>query len=209
MKSTRDKILTVLLKKPKSTVNELADSVSINAISVRHHLNSLQADGLINAEEERHGVGRPRLVYSLSEEGLEKFPTRYFRLANRILEQVRSSLSQEQMSDIFTEIAKDIAAEHQSTLKLMGIEEKMDFVQALLEEEGFFIEWEKKEDHYILHEVTCPYLHVVNQNPEVCKLDQALITELLHIPVNKINCMMDGDKRCSYQIPINVEATIE
>ncbi len=208
MKSTREKILMVLLKKPKSTINELAESVSINAISVRHHLNSLQADGLIVDEEERHGVGRPRLVYSLSEEGLETFPTRYFRLANRILDRVRSSLTQEQINEIFTEIAKDIAAEHQNTLKQMTIEEKMDFVQTLLDEEGFFVEWEKKEDHYILHEVTCPYIHVVNQHPEVCKLDQALITELLEIPANKIKCMADGDKRCSYRIPMNLEANI-
>ena len=34
-------------------INELAEVVGINPISVRHHLNSLQADGLIEAEEER------------------------------------------------------------------------------------------------------------------------------------------------------------
>ena len=89
MKSTRDKILFTLLKKPQSTISDLAEAVNINSISVRHHLSSLQADSLIVAEEVRHGVGRPRLVYSLTEEGLERFPTRYFRLTNRILNRVR------------------------------------------------------------------------------------------------------------------------
>ena len=64
MKSTRDRILISLVKNPQSTISDLAKVVSINPISVRHHINSLLAENLIKAEEERHGVGRPRLVYS-------------------------------------------------------------------------------------------------------------------------------------------------
>ena len=47
MKSTREKILTSLVSQPRSTINELADAVGINAISVRHHLTSLEAEGLV------------------------------------------------------------------------------------------------------------------------------------------------------------------
>ena len=63
MKSTREKVLNTLASNPRSTIIDIANSVGINAISVRHHLTSLQADNLVSAEEERHGVGRPRLVY--------------------------------------------------------------------------------------------------------------------------------------------------
>ncbi|MGC8856390.1 MAG: helix-turn-helix transcriptional regulator, partial [Anaerolineae bacterium] len=91
VKSTRDRILQTLLRRPKMTINELAEAVGINPISVRHHLTNLQMEGLITAEEERHGVGRPRLVYSLTEEGLERFPTRYLRLTTRLLAQMKES----------------------------------------------------------------------------------------------------------------------
>jgi predicted ArsR family transcriptional regulator len=80
------------MKKPHSTINDLAKAVSINSISVRHHLTSLLLDGLVQSEEERHGVGRPRLVYSLSQKGLERFPTRYFELTSRLLDQMKESL---------------------------------------------------------------------------------------------------------------------
>lgn len=85
MKSTRDRILQSLLHHPRSTINVLAGEIGINPISVRHHLTNLQAEGLIKAEEERHGVGRPRLAYSLTEDGMERFPTRYLRLTTRLL----------------------------------------------------------------------------------------------------------------------------
>jgi DeoR family suf operon transcriptional repressor len=201
MKSTRDKILFTLLKKPQSTISDLAEAVNINSISVRHHLSSLQADNLIVAEEVRHGVGRPRLVYSLTEEGLERFPTRYFRLTNRILNRVRHTMSSEEVNGLFVEIAKDIASDHQKLLKKMTIEEKLTYIQALLDEEGFYVDWEKHDSHYIINEVSCPYFHVVLNHPEVCSLDQTLISEMLSIPAKKIECILNGGHHCSYLIP--------
>jgi len=201
MKSTREKILLTLLKKPQSTISDLAESVDINTISVRHHLSSLQVDNLIVAEEVRHGVGRPRLVYSLTEEGLEKFPTRYFRLTNRILKRVRNSIPDEQVGELFREIAKDIASDHQKHLKLMSIEEKLTYIQNLLDEEGFYVDWEKQDNQYVINEVSCPYYQVVLNNPEVCNLDQTLISEMLSIPAKKIECILTGGRHCSYVIP--------
>ena len=86
-KSTRERVLETLLSKKRCTINELAEAVDINPISVRHHITRLEADGLVNSAEERHGVGRPRRIYFLTESGMEQFPTRYLRLTMRLLEQ--------------------------------------------------------------------------------------------------------------------------
>src|SRR5512144_1978151 len=101
MKSMKDKILQTLLRKPRITINELAEIVGINPISVRHHLTNLQMEGLVNAQEERHGVGRPRLVYLLTEDGMEKFPTRYLRLTTRLLAQMKESMPGPVVSKLF------------------------------------------------------------------------------------------------------------
>src|SRR5512141_2796665 len=114
MKSTRERILQTLLSHPRSTINELAAAIGINAISVRHHRTSLQADGLVTYEEERHGVGRPRLVYFLTEKGMEHFPTRYFRLTNRLLDQIKGTFSDQMVQKLFTQMAADLVAKHQA-----------------------------------------------------------------------------------------------
>jgi len=201
MKSTREKILLFLLKNPKATITDLADAVTINTISVRHHLNNLLADGLISSEEERHGVGRPRLVYSLSEEGLERFPSRYYRLTNRLLDRFKETLAPDVLDNMFAEIAKEIASSHRQTIRKLPLEDRLNFVQDLLDEEGFNVEWEKKDDHYLIHEISCPYFQVAQTHPEVCKIDQTLITEMLDIPANKLKCMLKGDQRCTFFIP--------
>lgn len=202
IKSTRDKIMHTLLNNPRSTINELAETVGINAISVRHHLNSMLADGLVASEEERHGVGRPRLVYYLTERGLEKFPTRYFRLANRLLGRLKETLPASAVEMIFAEMARDLAEDHLRATQNMTLEEKLDFLKKLLSEEGFIIEWEKIGDAYHIHEITCPYFHVTQAHPEVCTVDQTLISTVLSLPAHKIQCVLSGDHHCTYIIPL-------
>ncbi len=208
MKSTRERILQTLLNNPRSTINELADAVGINAISVRHHLNSMLAEGLVTSEEERHGVGRPRLVYYLTDEGLERFPTRYFRLANRLLDQLQGTLSPTAIENLFTAMAKDLAEDHERQTRNLTFEEKLNFLKKLLAEEGFTVEWERVGDEYHIREITCPYLQVGQEHPQVCIVDQTLISTVLEIPTQKISCVLSGDNHCTYVVPINKQVEI-
>jgi len=201
MKSTRDRILQTLVSEPRSTITALADAVGINAISVRHHLTSLEAEGLIADEEERHGVGRPRLVYFLTEKGLERFPTRYFRLTNLLLDQIKDSLPALTVQKLFVQMANDLASRYMVRAQNMNTEQKLDLIKEVLGQEGFVIDWEKTGDHYQIHEVTCPYYHVGQIHPEVCAVDQTLISTMLSIPVEKVNCVLRGDALCTYTIP--------
>jgi len=201
MKSTRDRILQSLLTSSRSTISELAEAVEINTISVRHHLNNLQAEGLVSFEEERHGVGRPRLVYFLTEKGTEKFPTQYFRLTNRLLDQLKENLPAPMVNKLFEQMAENIAADAAQKASSLPLEEKLNYIKELLAAEGFSMEWENTGDAYEIHEITCPYYHVGQSHPEVCSVDQTLISTVLSIPAEKITCVLHGDATCTYLIP--------
>lgn len=200
MTSTRERILQTLLTSHRSTINDLALAVGINGISVRHHLTNLQADGLVTYEEERHGVGRPRLVYLLTEKGLEHFPTRYLRLTNRLLDQLRETLTQPFVDQIFEQMAARLLSGYSNKIQTLSTYEKLELIKQLLSAEGFTIEWEKKGNQFLIHEITCPYYHIGKSHPEVCKLDQTLISTVLSIPVEKISCVLRGDTHCTYVI---------
>jgi predicted ArsR family transcriptional regulator len=200
MKSTRDKILQALLKKPRSTINDLAEAVGINPISVRHHLGNLEKEGLVEAQEERHGVGRPRLVYVLTEEGMERFPTRYMRLTNRLLAQMKETMPGPVVVNLFNQIAEDLANEYAEDIKGLSMEERLDFIRDLLAQEGFTVEWEKKDNQYQIHEISCPYYQIGVSHPEVCTVDQTLISKMLALPANKVQCILDGGTHCTYVV---------
>jgi predicted ArsR family transcriptional regulator len=200
MKSTKDKILQTLLRKPKITTNELADAVGINPISVRHHLTNLQMEGLIAADEERHGVGRPRLVYSLTEEGMERFPTKYLRLTTRLLAQMKESMPGPLVTTLFNQVAEDLAKDYSSQIEGLSMEERLEFVKELLAQEGFTVEWEKKGTEYQIHEISCPYYQIGVAHPEVCTVDQTLISKMLALPASKVQCILDGGAFCTYVV---------
>jgi predicted ArsR family transcriptional regulator len=200
MKNTRDRILQNLLKRPRTTINTLAEAVGINPISVRHHLTNLQIEGLVVAEEERHGVGRPRLVYLLTEHGMERFPTRYLRLTSRLLDQLKSTMPEPMVSKLFLQMATEMAEEYSVQMKGLSMEERLDLVKILLAEEGFDIEWEKNGEQYNIHEITCPYLRIGQSHPEVCTVDQTLISKILAVPAEKVQCILNGDAKCTYVV---------
>lgn len=202
-KSTRQKVLHTLLKKHRCSIVELADEVEINPISVRHHISKLQSEGLVASEEERHGVGRPRQVFFLTESGLEEFPTRYLRLTIRLLEQLKEHLPQTMVDQLFSQMAADLVEEYAHTANQQGmnIEQRLELVNELLQEEGFDLEWEKKDNQYFIREISCPYLHVGQNHPEICIIDQTLISAVLDLPTEKVMCILDGDNQCTYVVP--------
>ena len=196
--STRDRVLQTLLSRQRCTINELAEAVDINPISVRHHIARLEADGLVNSEEIRHGVGRPRRLYFLTERGREHFPTHYLRFTIRLLEQLKETMPKAMVAGLFSQIAKDMASSYELEMTGLNIEERLKLVASLLKSEGFTVEWEKQGSDYIIKEINCPYYHIGQNHPEVCSVDQTLISTMLAVPAEKVKCVLNGDTLCTY-----------
>jgi DeoR family transcriptional regulator, suf operon transcriptional repressor len=212
-KSTRERVLQTLMTRQRCTINELAEAVDINPISVRHHISRLQADGLVDSAEERHGVGRPRRWYFLTDNGRERFPTRYLRLTMRLLEQLKETVPLPLVNQLFAQMAKDLAADYADELEGLSMEKRLNLVKDLLTSEGFTVDWEQQGDVYHIHESNCPYFHVGQNHPEVCSVDQTLISTVLSVPAEKIQCMLRGDTHCTFIVPrtepVSVEQTME
>ncbi|MFZ3151212.1 MAG: winged helix-turn-helix transcriptional regulator [Anaerolineaceae bacterium] len=200
MKSTREKILNTLLTKRQATINELSEAVGINGISVRHHLINLQAEGLITAEEQRHGVGRPRFVYRLTDKGMEKFPTNYLHLTDQLLEKMKAILPKEKLSEIFTSIGVTQAEENTSIDKNLPLEDQLKQLSDQLAGEGFYLSWKNLGDQTILYSDHCPYHHIGLSHPEICEIDHMLFNTALGREVGPDECILQGDPRCTYII---------
>lgn len=198
MKSTRERVLQTLLLKPNATINDLAEAVDINTISVRHHLTSLQADGIVQAQEARHGVGRPRLIYSLTEKGAELFPTRYLRLVNQLFSRLKDQLPKKEMEKLLTQVALDITAGFGEKIRNLSTEDKLEAIQHFFLKEGFLIEWSKEGDNYVIAEISCPFYHISQAHPEVCLIDRCMLSALLSAPVDRVSCVLNGDNHCAY-----------
>jgi predicted ArsR family transcriptional regulator len=139
-------------------------------------------------------------VYSLTEEGMERFPTKYLRLTTRLLAQMKESMPGPVVTKLFNQIAEDLASEYANQIQGLTMEERLEFVKELLAQEGFTVEWEKKGGEYQIHEISCPYYQIGVAHPEVCTVDQTLISKMLALPASKVQCILDGGAFCTYVV---------
>ena len=209
MSATRDEILNFLRKNSSAGVTELAAAAGVTAVSIRHHLSALQADGLIATTESHSGVGRPKLLYSLTQAALERFPTKYLRLTDRLLDEMKAAIPAPLIEKMFAAIAQEMAADHKSKFEGKPVEEKIELLVILLGEEGFMAAWNKVGDAYHLTEYNCPYFAIGQHHPEVCTIDQTLISKVLGAAVEKVTCLLNGDQRCVFIIHPNQIQTSE
>lgn len=197
---TRDVILHAIKNLHQASVEDLAAAANVSPVTVRHHLNTLQADGLITADSVRRKVGRPYFVYSLSEEGIELFPKKYFALSSRLLDELKERFPTEVVAELFRGVVQRILEEHSGEFEHLVGEARLNYLVALLNQEGFMARWEAIENGYRVVEYSCPYLTIGYQHEEICTLDTTLIETIMQTDVEQHSCMLRGDACCHFVI---------
>jgi DeoR family transcriptional regulator, suf operon transcriptional repressor len=200
MHDTRLQVLEAIKTQRQATVETLAKAVGLTSISVRHHLTTLQADGLVKVEIERRGVGRPRHLYSVTEEALRYFPNKYHVLADRLLDELKASLPPEAVVQIIDGLAANVAARYGAMPRKETLEGRLQHLVEVLGEEGFMAEVQQVGNKTVLTELNCPYVYVGQRHPEVCRIDSTLIKSVLGANVQQTSCVLNGDHHCSFSV---------
>jgi len=200
LQDTRWGILQHLRERGQASAQELSKALGMSPVSIHYHLNVLQREGLVEPQAVRRSVGRPHYVYSLRQSARELFPQSYHRLADRLLDELKSRMSEQEISNLFARIAGDIAAEHAPTLEEKTLDQKIGVLVELLGEEGFLARVEKVGERFQLTQYGCPYYYVVERHPEECQLDLNLISTTLMAPVQRVGCVLHGDDVCTFVV---------
>lgn len=204
MTDTRQDILRILRERGQADINDLAETLGLSPVTVHYHINVLQRDGLLEVKALRQGVGRPKNVFALRDAAYEKFPQSYHRLSDRLLDLLKSRLTEADIQQLFERIGQDIAAEHATDLNGKSLEKKIETLVGLLGEEGFMSRLEKVGvDQFVLTQYNCPYQYVVTRHPEVCELDLQLMNSALGTSVTRHTCVVHGDSVCTFHITPN------
>ena len=200
MQETRQQILTILKEKGSATVDDLAVGLALTPITVRHHLSILMGEGYLSAQQVRRKVGRPHYLYSLTDKASDVFPQSYHLLTDRLLDELRTMVGVDGMNVLLTRLADKLAATVTPQIGSGTLEQRLDQAASLLVTEGFLARWEKTADGYVFYELNCPYRRVIQRHPEVCTMDQRFLSEVLHIGVEKIDCIVAGGEKCTYRV---------
>jgi len=199
MQSTRQEILEILKEERQATVEDLATRLELTPMTIRHHLNVLQAQNLVEAAKVRRSqkVGRPRLVYTLTDAADDLFPQNYGELARHLVTEIKETVGTADTEDIFRRVANRIAQDAPLPGPGQTFEERLDQVTMFLEEKGFLFTWEKGDEGYVMRNINCPYRTVSQEHAEVCAMDAILIDRLLGVESKQVSSLREGDNACT------------
>lgn len=200
MQSTRQEILEILKEDRQATVEDLAERLELTPMTIRHHLNVLQAQNLVVAAKVRRSqrVGRPRLVYTLTEAADEMFPQNYGKLANYLVSEVKETVGKDEAQAIFRRVAERVADDAPAAVPGQSFEERLDQVTEFLDTQGFLTRWEKEEEGFVITNVNCPYRKVSRNHGELCLMDTELIDQLMGVTPKRISSLQSGDAPCKF-----------
>ena len=175
--TSRKRIFTTIKKHQLITVSEMCFYLDLNPANVRHHLSILKDEGLVEETELRRqsGRGRPEYVYSVSrvfkEEGLEV-------LLGGILRIWRVDKNEDALNLNIRELARQLAG-NADEIQYSTITKRLSLCMDHLNKLHYQAQWEASPSGPRIRLRNCPYWKVIEQNPELCRMDSFLIEELL------------------------------
>ena len=212
---SRLEILKQLYRGPLS-VEEMAQKLGLQPITIRHHLRSLEEAGFIEAYEERGGsVGRPKIHYKMVKQPpLVSFPKRrYLMLSSFLINTLQFMLGANKAKKILRKTGLDMG---ENTARRLETEHEIRewspktyeqfFVKGHLEEVGAepeIVEVSDKKIVYRLH--NCLFSELSAKMPEImCDVIHQSFYEGLvkamdkDMKINRHTCMAEGDPYCEH-----------
>lgn len=195
--STRGQIVTILRGSP-CTVDELAEKLNLTDNAVRAHLATLERDGVVRQTGLRRGPRKPHFTYALTDDADRLFPKAYDALLNQLITVLKTRLQPAEIEDVLREVGRAIAADV-SQGKDSSLESRVQTALKVLEAIGGAAEAEKHGDKILIKSNGCPLAAAVNVHPEVCRLAETLIAEVVKAPVVE-RCDREGRPKCCFEI---------
>jgi predicted ArsR family transcriptional regulator len=184
----------------RATVKELGSLLGLTSTGIRQHLTVLERDGLVDAREERGRVGRPTLVYTLTDKADALFPKGYDMLAGVILEEIRSVEGNEKLHQILNKVASRLASPHAERVDGKPLPERVKETVRVMEEQGCMVDYEERDGEFLIDEYTCPFPKVAERDRAVCALHVEFVRLMSGGDTRLTRSLLRGQNACTYRI---------
>jgi predicted ArsR family transcriptional regulator len=198
--STRGQIVS-LLRRGSRTVNELAAALSLTDNAVRAHLATLERDGLVHPSGTRPGTRKPNITYDLTPEAERLFPKMYGPILRHLLDVLAEHLTAKKLDAIVRAVGRRVAEDHRSAVQADKLRDRVAQAVTVLREWGGLAEPDEDDGNLVIRCYDCPLAVAVVGHPEVCRLVETMLGELLGARVQQ-RCQVDPAPQCYFEVGV-------
>jgi DeoR family transcriptional regulator, suf operon transcriptional repressor len=169
MTTARQKILAYFAKSRTASTREISRALKMSPATVRHHLRVLASDGRLEmvSVRGRDGKGRPEKLYSLPRAALGD---NLAMLSHALLTEASRNIRMEALS-------KHLIGE--SGLAGQALAKRLNLTVDKFNEMNYHARWEAGSEGPRILFGHCPYAVILEKHPELCRMDQSMLQELM------------------------------
>ncbi len=206
---TTHRMLYSLKVSGAQTAAALAERLDITAVAVRQMLGRLHETGLVDFEDSRESVGRPKRFWHLTEAGNNQFPDNHAGLTKDLIASISAVFGEMGLDQLISH--REQAALNQYKLALdphNTLEAKVEQLAAIRTVEGYMATSSRDaEGNLILIENHCPICVAAKACQKLCRSELDVFQAALGpgAEVKRIEHILKGARRCAYTITARPE----
>jgi predicted ArsR family transcriptional regulator len=203
MGASADRILHEIKTRGPARTADLAGWLGMTVQGARQQLERLAGESLVEARDEKRGVGRPHRVWSLTELGDARFPDAHSQLTLDLIAVVRREFGEEGLDRLIAGREQDALRAYGA--RLAGADDLAERVARLAEirrEEGYMAEAMADDAGFVLVENHCPICAAAALCQGFCRSELDTFRRVLGpgCIVERTDHILAGARRCAYRI---------
>jgi predicted ArsR family transcriptional regulator len=205
-RALRREILVRLRREGPASPDQLAAGIGASRTGVLQQLRALEATNFVSRQTVRHGVGRPRHLYDVTQDAQELFPSNYDGLAAGLLTAIGAVGGDQLVEQVFQARRRQIGERVRRELDdRVGVDaslvERVRALAVIQDEQGYLADAVLDPDGSIrLREHNCAILDVARGQGAACEAELDLFREVLGAEVVRETHIASGDRCCSYRV---------
>ena len=193
---TRRRLLEALKRHGAATLRELGGELGVSRETLREHVQGLAAEGLVvRTGTQRHGPGRPEVLYGLAPRADALFPQRESQVLADLAAHLLEGGNEDELKRFFEQRAARRLRVGRARLVGLRGRKRLEEVARILTEEGYMAEVADGT----LRLAHCPLMGVVAVTRLPCRAELAMVERLVGRRLRRIDYLPDGGLSCSYR----------
>jgi predicted ArsR family transcriptional regulator len=202
--SGEDRVLYLLKSRGAQTAGIVGERLGMTSVGARKHLLRLEEKRLVQSEDQRAAVGRPKRYWSLTDRGHARFPDAHSDLTLELLQSLRKVFGESGMERILAQREWETKTAYRKALQgCRDLKSRVRRLAVLREQEGYMAEWKRNRDgSFLLIENHCPICAAARECLGLCQSELSIFRAAFgnDVTVTRVDHILAGARRCAYLI---------
>ena len=199
-RTQRLEIINTLKRTKGLSVNQLVDKMKMSYMGIKQHCLTLERDGYLDTWRRPQKMGRPEMVYRLTERSHGLFPCDSNDFTLELLKSIKEVYGSNGPEKMLFNVFERKTATMKAKAKGETIADRAKWLSAQREKEGFMSQYidDQKEGGLQILECHSPILNLLEKYPIIARLEHDLVAGVLGTDVRREETRTSGLYECAF-----------